>query len=233
MARRSRQIREGGQFSFTSPLPLEFPYDLQEVEAFLLKEQGLSVDDGEKREEGQAPTATALSIETCLAKLEPSLQFPILPPSSSLSIPTAFSSKLRESSLFPKATLLSFSHRAQKAFLPQLDIGEEGTVPRDQFIDVVTGKTVLARSGIEGSENKVERIGFAPWACNYGGHQFGGWAGQLGDGRAISILSTPTTEEVKAQTGMNQIEIALKGSGRTPYSRFADGLVSPNRPLEQ
>lgn len=49
----------------------------------------------------------------------------------------------------------------------------------------------------------------------YGGHQFGHWAGQLGDGRAI-ILG-----EVE---GVNQRwELQLKGAGRTPYSRRADG----------
>jgi hypothetical protein len=49
----------------------------------------------------------------------------------------------------------------------------------------------------------------------YGGHQFGNWAGQLGDGRAISI------GEVVTDTG--RWELQLKGAGKTPYSRFADG----------
>lgn len=57
------------------------------------------------------------------------------------------------------------------------------------------------------------------------GHQFGQWASQLGDGRAISLLSTPTTPEVRAATGFATIELQLKGAGRTPYSRFADGLA--------
>lgn len=49
----------------------------------------------------------------------------------------------------------------------------------------------------------------------YGGHQFGNWAGQLGDGRAISI------GEVATENG--RWELQLKGAGKTPYSRFADG----------
>ena len=58
--------------------------------------------------------------------------------------------------------------------------------------------------------------GMLPIAANYGGHQFGHWAGQLGDGRAISLgeLITPAGE---------RRELQLKGAGPTPYSRSADG----------
>lgn len=58
--------------------------------------------------------------------------------------------------------------------------------------------------------------GMVPYAMCYGGHQFGSWAGQLGDGRAISL-----GEYVNAQS--ERWEIQLKGAGKTPYSRFADG----------
>ncbi|MCD7098731.1 YdiU family protein [Stenotrophomonas sp. MMGLT7] len=58
--------------------------------------------------------------------------------------------------------------------------------------------------------------GMQPWAANYGGHQFGQWAGQLGDGRAISL------GEVVAADG-RRWELQLKGAGTTPYSRGADG----------
>src|SRR5690606_39927366 len=55
-----------------------------------------------------------------------------------------------------------------------------------------------------------------PYAAAYGGHQFGTWAGQLGDGRAISL------GEAVAPDGTVQ-ELQLKGAGPTPYSRRADG----------
>jgi len=58
--------------------------------------------------------------------------------------------------------------------------------------------------------------GMAPYAARYGGHQFGNWAGQLGDGRAITL------GEVIGADGQRQ-ELQLKGAGRTPYSRTADG----------
>ena len=56
-----------------------------------------------------------------------------------------------------------------------------------------------------------------PWAQCYGGFQFGDWAGQLGDGRAISLF-----ESTNPRTGV-RYEVQLKGAGMTPYSRFADG----------
>jgi uncharacterized protein YdiU (UPF0061 family) len=60
--------------------------------------------------------------------------------------------------------------------------------------------------------------GMEPHACCYGGHQFGNWAGQLGDGRAINL------GEVRNQQGEHWT-LQLKGAGPTPYSRTADGLA--------
>ncbi|CAA0198246.1 protein adenylyltransferase SelO [Tenacibaculum maritimum] len=56
-----------------------------------------------------------------------------------------------------------------------------------------------------------------PYAMCYGGHQFGNWAGQLGDGRAINLC------EVEHQ--QKNWALQLKGAGETPYSRTADGLA--------
>ena len=54
-----------------------------------------------------------------------------------------------------------------------------------------------------------------PYATVYGGHQFGHWAGQLGDGRAISLG--------ELQSPDSSFTLQLKGSGPTPFSRHADG----------
>ncbi len=56
-----------------------------------------------------------------------------------------------------------------------------------------------------------------PYAMCYGGHQFGHWAGQLGDGRAINLCEVVENDERWA--------LQLKGAGATPYSRTADGLA--------
>ncbi|SEA74410.1 Uncharacterized conserved protein YdiU, UPF0061 family [Thiothrix caldifontis] len=58
--------------------------------------------------------------------------------------------------------------------------------------------------------------GMQPYAACYGGHQFGGWAGQLGDGRAMSLGET-------INNAGERWELQLKGAGSTPYSRRADG----------
>ncbi len=60
--------------------------------------------------------------------------------------------------------------------------------------------------------------GMDPYASCYGGHQFGNWAGQLGDGRAINL-----GEVMLADGGRSTLQ--LKGAGPTPYSRTADGFA--------
>jgi serine/tyrosine/threonine adenylyltransferase len=71
-----------------------------------------------------------------------------------------------------------------------------------RFVDVVSGHRSLE--------------GFSPLAMVYSGHQFGLWAGQLGDGRALLI------GQVRNAKG-ELWDIQLKGAGKTPYSRFGDG----------
>ncbi len=57
-----------------------------------------------------------------------------------------------------------------------------------------------------------------PYSMRYGGHQFGNWAGQLGDGRAIAL------GEVNDKNGQHWT-LQLKGAGPTPYSRQGDGYA--------
>jgi uncharacterized protein YdiU (UPF0061 family) len=78
----------------------------------------------------------------------------------------------------------------------------EAALNDPKFVDVLAGNRVT-------SEMK-------PYAANYGGHQFGHWAGQLGDGRAITL-----GELIDSEGG--HWELQLKGAGPTPYSRTADG----------
>lgn len=60
--------------------------------------------------------------------------------------------------------------------------------------------------------------GMDPYATCYGGHQFGAWAGQLGDGRAINL-----GESINGNG--DRWALQLKGAGPTPYARTADGLA--------
>ena len=73
----------------------------------------------------------------------------------------------------------------------------------ETFTDLVSGNTLFKNS--------------KPYAMCYGGHQFGQWAGQLGDGRATNLGELTHNNKIWA--------LQLKGAGPTPYSRSADGLA--------
>ena len=76
-------------------------------------------------------------------------------------------------------------------------------IQSEEFLNIFSGNKILEKT--------------SPYAMCYGGHQFGSWAGQLGDGRAINL-----TEVVH---NGNQYTLQLKGAGPTPYSRTADGFA--------
>lgn len=78
---------------------------------------------------------------------------------------------------------------------------EDATSP--QFLDVFSGRALYPET--------------RPFAMCYAGHQFGNWAGQLGDGRAINLF--------EVNHDGSQWALQLKGAGKTPYSRGADGLA--------
>lgn len=85
-----------------------------------------------------------------------------------------------------------------------LDLGlNQDDLKSSEFQNIFTGNSVLP--------------GTHPYAMCYGGHQFGNWAGQLGDGRAINLFEVNHNNK--------QWTLQLKGAGETPYSRTADGLA--------
>lgn len=125
----------------------------------------------------------------------------------------------------PRPELLGVSESAIKASLPQLDVGDavslcngSETEPstsqaREDLVNILSGRQVLV-SKEQGENGPV----YGPWSTRYCGHQFGSWAGQLGDGRATSLIETTSPDG-------DRMEIQLKGAGRTPFSRTADGLA--------
>src|SRR4051812_31861634 len=74
---------------------------------------------------------------------------------------------------------------------------------------------LVSPEGVSAFTGNAPIAGSDTLASVYSGHQFGVWAGQLGDGRAILLG--------EAQTAAGPQELQLKGSGRTPYSRMGDG----------
>jgi len=95
--------------------------------------------------------------------------------------------------------LISFAHEVAELF-----DWSKADCESEEFLQLVSGNKLLQ--------------GMQPYSMCYGGHQFGNWAGQLGDGRAINL------GEVKNQKGEHWA-LQLKGAGETPYSRSADGLA--------
>jgi uncharacterized protein YdiU (UPF0061 family) len=78
------------------------------------------------------------------------------------------------------------------------------TLAQPDFVEVFSGNRVPPRA--------------KPLAAVYSGHQFGHWAGQLGDGRAILLGDLAGTNGTDGR-----MELQLKGAGMTPYSRMGDG----------
>jgi len=123
-----------------------------------------------------------------------------LPISNSFaSLPPAFFTRLMPTPL-PAPYLVAAS--ACAAQLIGLEPAEFAT---REFIETFTGNRT--------PESAV------PVAAVYSGHQFGVWAGQLGDGRAILLGDVPDC----SGSGHDWLELQLKGSGLTPYSRMGDG----------
>ena len=76
-------------------------------------------------------------------------------------------------------------------------------IQSEAFLNIFSGKEILPET--------------RPYAMCYAGHQFGNWAGQLGDGRAINLTEVEHNNDF--------FTLQLKGAGKTPYSRNADGLA--------
>ncbi len=91
-------------------------------------------------------------------------------------------------------------------------VGVNAPLARDMGLDEAWLSSPSALQALTGN---MPLAGSQPLASVYSGHQFGVWAGQLGDGRAILLgeISTPAGPQ----------ELQLKGGGLTPYSRMGDG----------
>ncbi|MES2832137.1 MAG: YdiU family protein [Pseudomonadota bacterium] len=117
------------------------------------------------------------------------------------SLPPAFYTRLQPTPL-PEPYLVGMSPSA--AALVGIDMALAST---PAFIAAFTGNRVPARA--------------EPLAAVYSGHQFGTWAAQLGDGRAILLGELPM--HAPGNSIPPSLEIQLKGAGATPYSRMGDG----------
>ena len=190
--RRTRLLDDAAHYSHVSPLPLEFPYRIE-------------VD------ENSEDSDRSKVIETWLSRKEALNELNVGP-----STLKAYSSDQR----IKDYHLIGIAPRGLKDCFPALDVGdafdhigvpsltpksgETSTIPlkngdtlakdeassditgpahtRQFLTDILGGHTVLF--------DPSKETGYAPWSLRYSGHQFGSWAGQLGDGRAISICQS-------------------------------------------
>ncbi|KAG9051517.1 hypothetical protein FS837_004027 [Tulasnella sp. UAMH 9824] len=218
--RKSRAAHESAHFFYMTPLPLGFPYSIRPPPDDITKEE------------------RAAYVEKIISLFEPLSEVPLAP--SPGTTPQSDFKKYHslEREHHPRE-LLSIAPTCLRDCFPDLDVGdslrvmgdqqsetkieEQDSTPveaskaaREELVDILSGNSVLMSIPPEGQDAR----GYAPWSLRYSGHQFGSWAGQLGDGRAISILETPLPSDPDTT-----FELQLKGAGRTPFSRGADGLA--------
>ncbi|MFP5391720.1 MAG: protein adenylyltransferase SelO [Gammaproteobacteria bacterium] len=110
-------------------------------------------------------------------------------------LPPAFYTRLMPTPLAEPYFVAASSRAAQLVGI------DPARLSQGDFVSTFTGNAVASRS--------------QPLAAVYSGHQFGVWAGQLGDGRAILLGDLPAAD--------GRMELQLKGAGKTPYSRMGDG----------
>ncbi|EMD34084.1 hypothetical protein CERSUDRAFT_117594 [Gelatoporia subvermispora B] len=223
--RRARILASEAHFSFVSPCPQPFPFPIPPPA------DGTQLADADKPK----------YIENWLAQREALTEVPCAPVPENAGLGDArelkkYVSEKRDD----RRELLALSEGCLRDCFPRLDVGDafdtlgapalalpapetngvpekssgEDDAVRQELIDVLSGHAMLMNTDGDPETH------WAPWSLRYSGHQFGVWAGQLGDGRAISIISTPHPDDPKLT-----YELQLKGAGRTPFSRGADGLA--------
>ncbi|KZT07649.1 UPF0061-domain-containing protein [Laetiporus sulphureus 93-53] len=214
--RRTRLLQPQAHFSYVAPCPIPFPYQIAAPE------------------DGEPVTDKAAYIEKWLIEREALQERPTAPSPVPGRLKKYYPAKREQPQV-----LVALAGTALRDCVPHLDVGdafamlgtpslvsaldddvepssarEEEVAVRQELIDVLGGQAMLMN--VEGDPETH----WAPWSLRYSGHQFGTWAGQLGDGRAISLLTTPHPDDPELL-----YELQLKGAGRTPFSRFADGLA--------
>jgi hypothetical protein len=192
LQRRARLLDSSSHFSYVTPLPLPFPFniqfpeDVQDKKQFIeswlsVKEATEVIDSATEPSNQEGMTLTKYTSEariqerellgvatSCVQEL-----FPQLDIGDSLDV-------IGRPSLLAKEEKVDSHDKEAQQRVPS----ESDTKARQELLDILSGHTVLASFPSDSSDSTT---GYAPWSLRYSGHQFGQWAGQLGDGRAISI----------------------------------------------
>ena len=174
--RKSRAADASAHFLYVTPLPLPFPYRIPAPPDDITAQQ------------------RSLYIEKVLTTQEPLTEVETNLPSGGNGL-KLYHSLERDTE---KTELLSLAPTCLADCLPLLDVGDglklvgstgvqessaTDASSRKTLVDVLSGRVALMSI----PSNDTNGRGYAPWSLRYSGHQFGSWAGQLGDGRAVSI----------------------------------------------
>lgn len=187
LQRRARLLDSSAHFSHVAPLPLPFPFHIDFPEDVDDKSEFIEgwLSHREATENGGAPAAAERGDDIKLSK---------------------YTSEAR----IQEKELLGVAKTCLEDCFPNLDVGDafevigtpallptpedinnrklKESTARQEILDILSGHTVLSSFPEEtGSDKESGNRGYAPWSLRYSGHQFGSFAGQLGDGRAISI----------------------------------------------
>ncbi len=204
LQRRARLLAPSAHFSYVAPCPVPFPYRVEypedaDGEAQVKAIEGWMVEREALREE---PTAAAVSSTSRDAKTETEEAGEAERPS----LLRKYVAEKRDG----ERVLIGLAETGLRDCVPHLDVGDafgllgtpslsvpsgqdagapngraaddQAIAARRELIDVLSGHATLMNG--EGEDAKAQ---WAPWSLRYSGHQFGTWAGQLGDGRAISL----------------------------------------------
>lgn len=251
LLRRSRIVRDGAHFSYVTPLPLPFPYEFppcekgqeaESVERYLSSfEPTNSNEFAPARQHPPYPSARLVAFSpqahsVCVPHLNVGDAHEWIQKTSGKS---AYSSgphiNADASHLYGSGedTNPASARQALSGWASGRAFHLHVTESQDPQAQEGVGAYFLTREedDAENTQSALSqlntRTSYGPWSLRYGGHQFGEWAGQLGDGRTVSLIET-----LHPDSGQRW-EIQLKGAGRTPYSRFADGLATLKSSLRE
>ena len=194
--RRARLLSPQSHFSYVVPYPVPFPFRIAPEEGEEVADQAAFIENWLAQRESVNGMVHEVDIENGEAKAD-------------VSDVKANGTRLKK--YYPKnrdqpLELIGLSETGLRDCLPHLHVGdafdvlgtptlsraseeapartepsEEDVAARQELLDVLSGHAALMN--VDGEKGDA----WAPWSLRYSGHQFGVWAGQLGDGRAISV----------------------------------------------
>ena len=186
LIRRARLLDSSTHFSYVTPLPVPFPFRIEFpdgiedkrgfIEAWLSHREATEPID----EQGTGKSLNGLAKYTSVERTQERELLGV----STACVDDCFPELDIGDALdiIGKPTLI-----ARSSSEPNAHVEGSQSAARQELVDILSGHVVLASYPANDSDDGA---GYAPWSLRYSGHQFGQWAGQLGDGRAISICES-------------------------------------------